>query len=67
MKDKRKADVILVIKIIRDVNKIKSSPSYYIEKVLKRFNMFETSPISTLMDQHVKFRRHDKDLVSQLE
>ena len=66
MKDKGEADVILGIKIIRDGNGIKLSQAHYIEKVLKRFNMFDTTPISTSMDQHVKLCRHDKEPVSQL-
>ena len=57
MKDTGEADVILGIKIIIDSNGIKLSQAHYIEKVLKRFNMFETTPISTPMDQHVKLHR----------
>ena len=66
MKDMGEADVISGIKIIRDGNGIKLSRAHYIEKVLKRFNMFNTAPISTPMDQHVKLCRHDKEPVSQL-
>ena len=67
MKDKEETDVILGIKIIGDRNRIKLSQAYYIEKVLKRFHMFEKTPISTPMDQHVKFCKHDKELVPYLE
>ena len=66
MKDMGEADVILGIKIIRDGNGIKLSQAHYIEKVLKRFNMFDTTPMSTPMDQHIKLCRHDKELVTQL-
>ena len=55
MKDMGETDVILVFNIIRDGNRIKLSPSNYIEKVLKRFNMFEASLILTPLDLHVKF------------
>ena len=58
MKDMGEADVILGIKIIRDGNGINLSQAHYIEKVLKRFNMFETTPISTPMDPHVKLRKN---------
>ena len=57
------ADVILGIKIMRDQAKV--SKVHYIEKVLKRLNMFVTTPISIPMDQHFKFRIHDKETVSR--
>ena len=66
MKDMGEADVILGIKIIRDGNGIKLSQDHYIEKVLKRFNIFKTSLISTPMDKLVKLCRHDKEPVLQL-
>ena len=51
---------------IRGLKIFKLSQAHYIEKLLKIFNMFETTPISTPMDPHVKLRRHDKEPVSQL-
>ena len=58
MKDMGEANMILGIKIIRDGNGIKLSQAHYIEKALKRFNMFDITPMSTLMDQHVKLCRY---------
>ena len=66
MKDMGEADVILGIKITRDGNGIKLRQAHYIEKVLKQFNMFDITLMSTPMDQHVKLYRHDKEPVAQL-
>ncbi|GJS47701.1 zinc finger, CCHC-type containing protein [Tanacetum coccineum] len=50
MKDIREADVILDIRIKHESNGIAISQSYYIEKVLKKFNYFDCTPVSTPMD-----------------
>ncbi|KAL0308816.1 UNVERIFIED_CONTAM: Retrovirus-related Pol polyprotein from transposon TNT 1-94 [Sesamum radiatum] len=48
------ADVILGIRIIRENKGISISQSHYIEKVLKKFNCFDCTPMSTPMDPSVK-------------
>nr|GEV01739.1 zinc finger, CCHC-type [Tanacetum cinerariifolium] len=50
MKDMGKADVILGIRIKHESNGIAISQSHYIEKVLKKFNYFNCTPVSTPLD-----------------
>ncbi|GJY44063.1 zinc finger, CCHC-type containing protein [Tanacetum coccineum] len=50
MKDMGEADVILGIRIKHEINTISTSQSHYIEKILKKFNYFDSTPVSTLMD-----------------
>ncbi|GKA84915.1 zinc finger, CCHC-type containing protein [Tanacetum coccineum] len=61
MKDMGEADVILGIRIKHKSNGI---ASYYIEKILKKFNYFDCTPVSTPMDTSEK---HNGQAVSQLE
>jgi hypothetical protein len=53
MKDMGEANVILGIKILRDNNCIILSQSHYVEKMLKRFEHFDYSPMSTPYDSKV--------------
>ncbi|GJS18886.1 zinc finger, CCHC-type containing protein [Tanacetum coccineum] len=50
MKDIGEADVILGIRIKHESNGIAIYQSHYIEKVLKKFNYFDCTPVSTLID-----------------
>ena len=50
MKDLEEADVIVGIKIIRHNGGLMLNQSHYIKKILKRYNMFNKSPVSTPMD-----------------
>ncbi|GJR40765.1 zinc finger, CCHC-type containing protein [Tanacetum coccineum] len=54
LKDMRKADVILGIRIKYESNGIAISQSHYIEKVLKKFNYFDCTLVSTPMDTSEK-------------
>ncbi|GJR34733.1 zinc finger, CCHC-type containing protein [Tanacetum coccineum] len=54
MKDKGEADVILGIRIKHKSNGIAISQSHYIKDVLKKFNYFECTPVSTPMDTSEK-------------
>ncbi|GJW74729.1 zinc finger, CCHC-type containing protein [Tanacetum coccineum] len=54
MKDMGEADVILGIKIKHESNGIAISQSYYIEKILKKFNYFDCTPVSTPIDTSEK-------------
>ncbi|GKE46370.1 zinc finger, CCHC-type containing protein [Tanacetum coccineum] len=67
MKDMGEADVILGIRIKHESNGIAISQSYYIEKVLKKFNYFDCTPVSTLMDTSEKLMPNNGQAVSQLE
>jgi len=66
MKDMGEADVILDIKIIRDNDGISLSQSYYIEKVLGRFNYKDCSPMAIPFDPTYKLTRIVGDLLHNL-
>ncbi|GKA00826.1 hypothetical protein Tco_0673491 [Tanacetum coccineum] len=53
-KDTGEADVILGKRIKHESNGISISQSHYIEKVLKKFNYFDCTPVSTPMDTSKK-------------
>lgn len=67
MKNMGEADVILGIRIKHESNKISMSQSHYIEKVLKKFNYFDCTPVSTPMDTSEKLMPNTGKAVSQLE
>ncbi|GJS82826.1 zinc finger, CCHC-type containing protein [Tanacetum coccineum] len=53
-KGHREADVIMGIRIEHESNGIEISQFHYIEKVLKKFNYFHFTPVSTPMDTSEK-------------
>ncbi|CAM8944981.1 unnamed protein product [Rhodiola kirilowii] len=67
MKDMGEADVILGIRIKRENKGLALSQSHYVEKVLKKFNCLNCSPVSTPMDPTVKLMPNTGEAVSQLE
>ncbi|GKD71729.1 zinc finger, CCHC-type containing protein, partial [Tanacetum coccineum] len=67
MKDIGEANVILGIRIKHESNKIAISQSYYIEKVLKKFNYFDCTPVSTPMATSEKLIPNNGQAVSQLD
>ncbi|GJW35792.1 zinc finger, CCHC-type containing protein [Tanacetum coccineum] len=67
MKDMGEADVILGIRIKHESNGITISQSHYIEKVLKKFNYFDCTPVSTPVDTSEKLMRNNGQAVSQLK
>lgn len=67
MKDMGEADIILGIKIIKDNDSLILTQSHYIEKVLKRFEHFSSTPVSTPYDSSVKLVRNEGRAVAQLE
>ncbi|GJZ29710.1 zinc finger, CCHC-type containing protein, partial [Tanacetum coccineum] len=67
MKDMGEADVILGIRIKHKSNEIAISQSDYIKKVLKKFNYFDCTPVSTPMDTSEKLMPNNGQAVSQLE
>ncbi|GKC39143.1 zinc finger, CCHC-type containing protein, partial [Tanacetum coccineum] len=66
MKDMGEADVILGIRIKHESNRIAISQSYYIEKVLKIFNYFDCTPVSTPIDTSEKLMPNSGKVISQL-
>ncbi|GKA37214.1 zinc finger, CCHC-type containing protein [Tanacetum coccineum] len=67
MKDMGEADGILGIRIKHECNVIAISQSYYIEKVLKKFNYFECTLMITPMDKIKKLMPNNGQAVYQLE
>ncbi|GJV02954.1 zinc finger, CCHC-type containing protein [Tanacetum coccineum] len=67
MKDMGEADVIPSIRIKHESNGITISQSHYIEKVLKKFNYFDCTLVSTRMDTCEKLMLNNGQAVSQLE
>nr|GEX90501.1 hypothetical protein [Tanacetum cinerariifolium] len=67
MPDMREADVILGIKIKRENEGIVITQSHYIEKILKKFNREDCSPVSTPIDLVEKLKPNTGKRVDQLE
>nr|GEW35691.1 hypothetical protein [Tanacetum cinerariifolium] len=67
MKDMGEANVILGIKIKRKNKGIIITQSHYIEKILKKFNCEDCSPVRTLMDPVEKLKPNTGKPVDQLE
>nr|GEY53855.1 zinc finger, CCHC-type [Tanacetum cinerariifolium] len=65
--DMREADVIFGIRIKHESNGIAISQFHYIEKVLKKFNYFDFTSVSTPMDTSKKMMPNNSKVVSQLE
>ena len=61
------ADVILGIKIMRQGNRINLGQSHCVEKILKRFNMLDKTPVSIPMEPGMKFSKHTGQPIPQLE
>ncbi|GKD04748.1 hypothetical protein Tco_1179722 [Tanacetum coccineum] len=59
--------VIFGIRIRHESKGISISHSHYIEKILKKFNYFNFTPVSTPMDTSDKLKRNTGKVVSQLE
>ncbi|GKA49104.1 zinc finger, CCHC-type containing protein [Tanacetum coccineum] len=66
-KDIEEVDVILAIRIKHESNGIAISQSDYIKKVLKKFNYFDCTPMSTPMDISEKLMPNNGQAVSHLE
>ncbi|KAK1407693.1 hypothetical protein QVD17_39315 [Tagetes erecta] len=67
MKDMGEAEVILGIRITRGNNSISISQSHYIEKMLKKFNFQDCSPVGTPIDPNIRLMPNQGDPISQLE
>ncbi|GKC51604.1 zinc finger, CCHC-type containing protein [Tanacetum coccineum] len=67
MKDMREADVILGIRIKHESNEIAICQSHYIKKVLKKFNYFGCTLVSTPIDTSEKLMPNNGQAVSQHE
>ena len=64
MKDLGKTDVILGIKITKTENGIFLYQSHYIEKILKKYNYFNSKPTCTPYNSSVKLFKNTSDNVN---
>ena len=67
MKDMGIADIILGIRIKRENNKLVLTQSHYIEKILKKFNQFNSAPMSMPFDSNLKLYPNTGRAIDQLE
>ncbi|CAM8887351.1 unnamed protein product [Rhodiola kirilowii] len=67
VKDMGEANVILSIRIKRENKSLAPSQSHYVEKMLKKFNCLNCSPVCTPMDPSVNLMPNTGESVSQLE
>nr|GEZ50202.1 zinc finger, CCHC-type [Tanacetum cinerariifolium] len=67
MQDIGETDVIFGIRIKHESNGMAISQSHYIENVLKKFNYFDCTPVSTPMNKSEKLMPNNDKAVSQLE
>ncbi|GJS36451.1 zinc finger, CCHC-type containing protein [Tanacetum coccineum] len=65
MKDMGEDNVILGIRIRHESNSIVISQSHYIEKLLKKFNYFDCTPVSTPMDTSEKLMPNNGEFASK--
>ncbi|GJR76037.1 zinc finger, CCHC-type containing protein [Tanacetum coccineum] len=65
IKDMGEANVILGIRIKHESNEISVFQSHYIEKVLKKFNYFDCTPVGTPMDTSEKLMPNNVGKVSK--
>ena len=66
MKDMGSADVILRIRIKRENDKLILTHSHYIKKILKKFNQYDSTIMSTRFDPHFKLYPNTGRVVDQL-
>ena len=67
MKDMGIVDVILGIKITRTSDGIILSQSHYVEKILDKFNKYDSSSLKTPIDIILYLAKHTGQPISQLE
>jgi len=67
MKDMGEADVILGIKIHKINTGFSLSQSHYIEKMLRKFNLFDVTPVRTPYDPGIHLKKNKGSSVSQNE
>ncbi|KAL8156771.1 hypothetical protein AgCh_001759 [Apium graveolens] len=65
MKDLGEADVILGIKITRNSYGLSLNQSHYVEKILKKFNQFDCTPVKTPYDPSIHLKKNKGHSVSQ--
>ena len=64
MKDMGEADVILEIKIRKTNDGFSLCHSHYVEKMLKKFNSFDVTPMRTLYDPSILLKKNKGSSIS---
>ena len=67
MKDLGEVDVILGIKITKTTEGFILAQSHYVEKILKKFNSFDATPVRTPYDSSIHLKNNYEKAVSQIE
>ncbi|KAA0051007.1 Retrovirus-related Pol polyprotein from transposon TNT 1-94 [Cucumis melo var. makuwa] len=67
MKDLGEADVILGVKMRKNKTSLSLCQSHYVEKILKKFDSFDVSPVRTPFDASKHLKKNKGDSVSQPE
>ncbi|KAL0552104.1 hypothetical protein IC582_011201 [Cucumis melo] len=67
MKDLGEADVILGVKIRKNKTSLSLCQSHYVEKILKKFDSVDVSPVRTPFDASKHLKQNKGDSVSQPE
>ena len=67
MKYLGEANVIFIIKIIRNSEEITLSQSHHVDKVLKKFNHFNCDPMRTPYDPSIHLKKNRGSPVTQFE
>ncbi|TYJ99724.1 Retrovirus-related Pol polyprotein from transposon TNT 1-94 [Cucumis melo var. makuwa] len=65
MKDLGEADVILGVKIRKNKTSLSLCQSHYMEKILKKFDSFDVSPVRTPFDASKHLKKNKGDSLSQ--
>nr|KYP47664.1 Retrovirus-related Pol polyprotein from transposon TNT 1-94 [Cajanus cajan] len=65
MKDMGEASVILGVKIIRKRDNILLSQEHHVEKILKKFDYYDSKSVSTPYDANSQLRKNRGDLIAQ--
>ncbi|TYK04654.1 ty1-copia retrotransposon protein [Cucumis melo var. makuwa] len=67
MKDLEEVDVILGVKIRKNKTSMSLCQSHYVEKILKKFDSFDVSPVRTPFDTSKHLKKNKGNSVSQPE
>ncbi|KAA0048262.1 hypothetical protein E5676_scaffold265G001310 [Cucumis melo var. makuwa] len=67
MKDLGEADIILGVKIRKNKTSLSLYQSHYVEKILRKFESFDVSPVRTPFDASKHLKKNKGDSVSQPE
>ena len=65
MKDLGEVNMILGIKVIKSENGIMLSQEHYVERLLKKFECWETTPVATPYDANSKLKKNNGEPVAQ--